>query len=58
MFCFFVDNFVSVIDWLDFMDIKLNNLIIIGGMSEKCMYCFEDGLVVGKYLVDGLLKNV
>lgn len=38
------------------MDIKLNNLTITGGMSEKRTHRPEDGSAVGKYLVDGLLK--
>lgn len=32
--------------------------MIIGGMSEKCIYWFVDGLVIGGYLVDGLVCNV
>lgn len=58
MLRFFVDNSASAIDWLDSMDIKLNNLTITGGMSEKRTHRPEDGSAVGKYLVDGLLKNV
>lgn len=57
MLRFFVDNSASAIDWLDSMDIKLNNLTITGGMSEKRTHRPEDGSAVGKYLVDGLLKK-
>lgn len=32
--------------------------MIIGGMGEKRMYCLFDGLVIGGYLVDGLLNSV
>jgi fumarate reductase flavoprotein subunit len=40
------------------MGIKLNNLTITGGMSEKRTHRPEDGSAVGGYLVDGLTKNV
>ncbi|MGX7025030.1 flavocytochrome c [Vagococcus hydrophili] len=55
---YYVDNSADAIDWLDSMGIKLNNLTITGGMSEKRTHRPEDGSAVGGYLVDGLLKNV
>jgi fumarate reductase flavoprotein subunit len=55
---FYVDNSADAIDWLDSMGIKLNNLTITGGMSEKRTHRPEDGSAVGGYLVDGLTKNV
>lgn len=55
---FFVDNSADAIDWLDSIGIKLNNLTITGGMSEKRTHRPEDGSAVGQYLVNGLLKNV
>jgi fumarate reductase flavoprotein subunit len=58
MLRFFVDNSASAIDWLDSIGIRLNNLTITGGMSEKRTHRPEDGSAIGKYLVDGLVKNV
>lgn len=55
---FFVDNSADAIDWLDSIGIKLNNLTITGGMSEKRTHRPEDGSAVGQYLVNGLVKNV
>ncbi len=55
---YYVDNSAGAIDWLDDMGIKLNNLTITGGMSEKRTHRPEDGSAVGGYLVDGLLRNV
>ncbi|MGG6311831.1 flavocytochrome c [Paenibacillus macerans] len=58
MLRFFVDNSAAAIDWLDSIGIRLNNLTITGGMSEKRTHRPEDGSAVGKYLVDGLVRNV
>lgn len=58
MLRFFVDHSASAIDWLDSIGIRLNNLTITGGMSEKRTHRPEDGSAVGQYIVDGLLKNV
>lgn len=58
MLRYFVDHSASAIDWLDSMDITLNNITITGGMNEKRTHRPKDGSAVGKYLVDGLLKNV
>ncbi|EOR23191.1 flavocytochrome c [Cytobacillus oceanisediminis] len=58
MLRFFVDNSASAIEWLDSIGIRLNNLTITGGMSEKRTHRPEDGSAVGQYIVDGLLKNV
>ncbi len=55
---YYVDNSASAIDWLDSMGIKLNNLTITGGMSEKRTHRPEDGSAVGEYLVHGLLNNI
>lgn len=55
---FFVDHSADAIDWLDSIGIKLNNLTITGGMSEKRTHRPEDGSAVGQYLVNGLLKNI
>ncbi|MGY3766192.1 flavocytochrome c [Vagococcus vulneris] len=55
---YYVDHSASAIDWLDSMGIRLNNLTITGGMSEKRTHRPEDGSAVGEYLVHGLLKNV
>lgn len=55
---FFVDNSADAIDWLDSIGIKLNNLTITGGMSEKRTHRPEDGSAVGQYLVNGLVKNI
>lgn len=55
---YYVDHSASAIDWLDDMDIRLNNLTILGGMSEKRTHRPEDGSAVGEYLVYGLLRNV
>lgn len=35
-----------------------NDIIIIGGMSIDCIYCLCDGLVVGGYLISGLVCNI
>ncbi|MBY3623285.1 flavocytochrome c [Acinetobacter sp. CUI P1] len=58
MLRFFVDNSASAIDWLDSIGIKLNNITITGGMSEKRTHRPEDGSAVGQYLVKGLVRNV
>lgn len=55
---YFVDHSASAINWLDSMGIKLNNITITGGMKEKRTHRPKDGSAVGKYLVNGLLKNV
>lgn len=55
---YFVDHSASAIDWLDGMDIRLNNLTVTGGMSEKRTHRPEDGSAVGEYLVAGLFRNV
>ncbi|WP_071393377.1 flavocytochrome c [Bacillus tuaregi] len=55
---FFVDNSADAIDWLDSIGIRLNNITITGGMSEKRTHRPEDGSAVGQYLVTGLVKNV
>ncbi|KAA9014202.1 flavocytochrome c [Niallia endozanthoxylica] len=55
---FFVDNSGAAIDWLDSIGIRLNNITITGGMSEKRTHRPEDGSAVGQYLVNGLVKNV
>ncbi|NMM53396.1 flavocytochrome c [Paenibacillus aquistagni] len=55
---FFVDNSANSIEWLDSIGIRLNNLTITGGMSEKRTHRPEDGSAVGQYLVNGLVKNV
>ena len=55
---FYVDHSADAVDWLDSMGIKLSNLTITGGMSEKRTHRPEDGSAVGGYLVDGLVKNV
>ena len=38
--------------------IKLDNLTITGGMSERRTHRPSDGSAIGGYLVDGLLRNV
>ncbi|MFD1419775.1 flavocytochrome c [Lactiplantibacillus songbeiensis] len=58
MLRFFVNHSASAVDWLDSMDIKLNNLTISGGMSVKRTHRPADGSAVGGYLVTGLLRNV
>lgn len=55
---YFVDHSAEAIDWLDAIGIRLNNLTITGGMSEKRTHRPEDGSAVGQYLVDGLVRNV
>lgn len=55
---YFVDHSASAIDWLDSKGIRLNNLTITGGMSEKRTHRPEDGSAVGQYLVSGLIRNV
>lgn len=55
---FFVDHSSQAIDWLDSMGIRLNNITILGGMSKRRTHRPEDGSAVGKYLVDGLLRNL
>lgn len=55
---YFVDNSASAIEWLDSKGIRLNNLTITGGMSEKRTHRPEDGSAVGQYLVNGLVRNV
>lgn len=58
MLRYFVDHSADAIDWLDSIGIKLSNLTITGGMSEKRTHRPEDGSAVGQYLVDGLLANI
>lgn len=58
MLRFFVDHSASAIDWLDTKGIRLNNITITGGMSEKRTHRPEDGSAVGQYLVAGLVRNV
>lgn len=55
---YFVDHSADAIDWLDSLDIRLNNLTITGGMSTKRTHRPEDGSAVGEYLVKGLSENV
>ncbi|MBF8807614.1 MAG: flavocytochrome c [Enterococcus lacertideformus] len=55
---YFVDHSAGAIDWLDQNGIKLDNLTITGGMSEKRTHRPSDGSAIGGYLVNGLLKNV
>ncbi|EAG3041369.1 flavocytochrome c, partial [Listeria monocytogenes] len=55
---YFVDHSADAIDWLDSLDIPLNNLTITGGMSTKRTHRPEDGSAVGEYLVKGLSENV
>lgn len=55
---YFVDHSADAINWLDQNDIKLDNLTITGGMSEKRTHRPSDGSAIGGYLVEGLLKNV
>lgn len=58
MLRYFVDHSADAIEWLDTNGIRLNNITITGGMSEKRTHRPEDGSAVGKYLVSGLLKKV
>ena len=55
---YFVDNSASAIEWLDSKGIRVNNITITGGMSEKRTHRPEDGSAVGQYLVNGLVRNV
>ncbi|MBM6614982.1 flavocytochrome c [Desemzia sp. RIT804] len=55
---YFVDHSAAAIDWLDGNGIKLDNLTITGGMSQKRTHRPSDGSAIGGYLVEGLLKNV
>lgn len=55
---FFVDNSAAAIDWLDSMNIKLDNLTTTGGMSVTRTHRPTDGSAVGQYLVSGLYGNV
>ncbi|THE09401.1 flavocytochrome c [Enterococcus hirae] len=55
---YFVDHSADAIHWLDQNGIKLDNLTITGGMSEKRTHRPSDGSAIGGYLVDGLLRNV
>ncbi len=55
---YFVDHSAESIDWLDSIGIRLNNLTITGGMSQKRTHRPEDGSAVGGYLVKGLTENV
>ncbi|MEO1783021.1 flavocytochrome c [Enterococcus diestrammenae] len=55
---YLVDHSAAAIDWLDSMDITLDNLTTTGGMSVKRTHRPTDGSAVGEYLVDGLLRNV
>jgi fumarate reductase flavoprotein subunit len=58
MLRYFVDHSADAIDWLDSIGIRLNNLTITGGMSQKRTHRPEDGSAVGQYLVNGLVKNI
>lgn len=55
---YLVDNSASAIDWLDSMDITLDNITTTGGMSVTRTHRPTDGSAVGRYLVDGLYANV
>ena len=55
---FLVDHSASAIDWLDSMNIKLDNLTTTGGMSVKRTHRPSDGSAIGGYLVEGLYANV
>lgn len=55
---YFVDNSASAINWLNSMDIKLNNLTNMGGMFTKRTHLPEDGSAVGNYIIQGLIKNI
>ena len=55
---YFVDHSADAIDWLDGIGIKLDNLTITGGMSEKRTHRPSDGSAIGGYLVEGLSENV
>lgn len=58
MLRYFVDHSADAVDWLDQNGIKLDNLTITGGMSEKRTHRPSDGSAIGGYLVEGLLNNV
>lgn len=58
MLRFFVDQSADSIEWLDSIGIRLSNLTITGGMSEKRTHRPEDGSAVGQYLVNGLVRNI
>ncbi|WP_409173529.1 flavocytochrome c [Enterococcus mundtii] len=58
MLRYFVDHSAAAIEWLDENGIKLDNLTITGGMSERRTHRPSDGSAIGGYLVDGLLRNV
>ena len=58
MLRYFVNHSADAIDWLDQNGIKLDNLTITGGMSEKRTHRPSDGSAIGGYLVEGLLNNV
>lgn len=55
---YFVENSASAIEWLESMNIKLDNLTVTGGMSVKRTHRPTDGSAVGEYLAKGLLENV
>lgn len=55
---YLVDNSASAIEWLDSMDITLDNITTTGGMSVNRTHRPTDGSAVGQYLVEGLYANV
>ncbi|MGC6770030.1 flavocytochrome c [Enterococcus sp. LJL51] len=55
---YLVDNSSPAIDWLDSMDITLDNISYSGGASVKRIHRPNDGSAVGAYLVDGLVRNI
>lgn len=55
---YLVDNSASAIDWLDSMDIILDNITTTGGMSVTRTHRPTDGSAVGQYLVTGLYANI
>jgi fumarate reductase flavoprotein subunit len=52
------DHSAGGIDWLDGMDIVLDNITQLGGMSVKRCHRPTDGTAVGLVLVPGLLAEV
>lgn len=55
---YFVDHSAEAIDWLDSLNITLDNLTQTGGMSVRRTHRPTDGSAIGEYLVDGLLRNI
>lgn len=52
---YFVYYFVLVIDWLVDYDIKLEDVMIIGGMLVMWIYCLVSLVLIGGFLVNELL---